>query len=75
MTEIKHTIGFNYGVLFDSLETQAKKQGYKLNDADKFEEIRKAINLCSFHVATDSQVLIMLKKLHKQVVGHLSPIE
>jgi len=27
--------------------------------------------MCSFHVATDSQVQMMLKKLHKQVIKNL----
>ena len=68
-------VGFSYGVLYDSLEQQANKQGYTLGeDADTFEKIRKAINMCMFHVATDSQVSTMTKKLHKKVIKALKPI-
>lgn len=69
-------IGFSYGVFCESLEEQANKQGFTLGEElDKFEKIRKAINMCGFHVATDSQVESMIKKLHKQVVGALKPLE
>ena len=68
-------VGFSYGCLGKSLKEQAEEQGFELKDCEKFEKIRKAINMCGFHVATDSQVTAMLKKLHKQVVGNLVPIE
>lgn len=64
-------IEFSYGVIGDSLEKKANKQGYTLEGADKFEKIRKAINMCMFHVATDSQVSAMTKKLHNQVIKNL----
>ena len=68
-------VGFSYGVLYESLEEQANKQGYTLGkDADTFEKIRKAINMCMFHVATDSQVSTMTKKLHKKVIKALKPM-
>lgn len=61
-------IRFSYGVLQPSLEEQAKEQGLTLgSEADKFEKIRKAINMCAFHVATQSQISSMEMKLHKQV--------
>lgn len=69
------TVGFSYGVLYDTLEEQANKQGYTLKDkADILEKIREAINICMFHVATDSQTSIMTKKLHKKVIKNLKPI-
>ena len=71
---MKTEIGFNYGVLCDSLGKQANEQGYELQDSDKFEKIRKAINMCGFHVATESQVSAMIKKLHKQVMENLLPL-
>lgn len=69
------SIKFSYGVLCESLKEQANEQGYELKDYDKFEKIRKAINMCGFHVATDSQVNLMIKKLQKQVVENLIPLE
>jgi hypothetical protein len=71
-----NNVGFRYGVLGDSLEEQANAQGYTLGEeGDKFEKIRKAINMCMFHVATESQVKIMTEKLHKKVVGALEILE
>lgn len=68
-------IGFNYGVFADTLEKQAYEQGYTLGkDAEKFENIRKAINMCGFHVATESQVDAMFKKLQSKVVKSLKEI-
>ena len=67
-------VGFSYGVLYDSLEKQANKQGFTLGeDIEKFEMIKKAINMCGFHVATNSQVEMMIKKFHKQVIKSLKP--
>lgn len=69
-------IGFSYGVFCESLEEQANKQGFTLGDElDNLEKIRKAINMCGFHVATDSQVESMIKKIHKQVIKALKPLE
>ena len=65
-------IGFSYGVFAESLEEQANKQGYTLGgSAERMESIRNAINMCGFHVATESQVDSMLKKLQKKVVDSL----
>ena len=64
-------IEFIYGVFGDSLSEQALKQGFELQDGDKFEKIRKSINMCGFHVATDAQVESMIKKLHNQVMKNL----
>lgn len=68
-------IEFMYGVLCDPLENQAQKQGYTLGkEVEKLEKIRGAINMCGFHVATQSQVDSMFKKLQKQVVKALISI-
>ena len=65
-------IGFKYGVLCESLEKQANEQGFTLGEkADGFEKIRHAINMCGFHVATESQVRLMINKLQKKVVKAL----
>ena len=66
---------FNYGCLGDSLEEQANQQGYTLGkNADVCEKIRKSINMCGFHVATESQVNSMFKKLQSKVVKSLSEL-
>jgi hypothetical protein len=68
-------IGFNYGVFADSLEEQANKQGYTLGDEnERMESIRQAINMCGFHVATESQVNAMFSKLQKKVTGYLKSL-
>lgn len=68
----KNTAKFSYGVIGDTLEEQANKQGYTLGrNADICEKIRKAINMCMFHVATETQVNAMTNKLHKKVIKSL----
>jgi len=72
----ENKVGFSYGVLYDPLEKQANEQGYTLGDkAEIFEEIRNSINMCMFHVATDSQVSTMTKKLHNKVVKTLKSLK
>lgn len=68
-------VGFSYGAIGKSLKEQANEQGFELKDSEKFEKIRKAINMCMFHVATDSQVRAMTNKLHKQVMKNLVNLE
>jgi len=68
-------VGFEYGCFGKPLEEQAIKQGFELKNADKYEKIRHAINMCGFHVATNSQVNMMFKKLTKQVSDDLSPLK
>ncbi|HCL4447095.1 TPA: hypothetical protein N2D16_002700 [Clostridium botulinum] len=68
-------VEFSYGVFGEPLEKQANDQGFTLGtDAEKFEKIRKAINMCGFHVATESQVDSMIKKLYKKVLKSLEPL-
>ena len=64
-------IGFSYGIFGKSLKEQADEQGYELKDDETFEKIREAINMCGFHVATESQINLMLKKLHNKVIANL----
>ena len=69
-------IEFRYGVLCEPLETQANKQGFTLGaKVETLEKIRGAINMCGFHVATQSQVDMMFKKLQKQTMKELKPLE
>lgn len=73
---VSNQIEFSYGILSGTLEEQANKQGYTLGEeAEKLEKIRKAINMCKFHVATDSQVSSMIKKLHDKVIKALKPLD
>lgn len=71
----KSEVGFYYGTLSTPLEKQARDQGFELKDAEKLEKINKAINMCGFYVATDSQVNLMLKKLNKKVINNLIPLK
>lgn len=65
-------VRFSYGCMSDTLEEQANAQGLTLRgEAGKLEKIRKAINVCMFHAATDAQVKAMTNKLNKQVVKSL----
>lgn len=69
-------IGFSYGMLGDPLEEQANKQGFTLgNKAELYDRVRESINMCKFHVATESQTTAMFNKLHKKVINALKPLE
>ena len=73
---MSESIGFYYGVLMDDLKVQAEGQGFKIKDVEKFEKIRKAINMCMLHqIATHSQVDIMFRKLQKQIVKNLERLK
>lgn len=72
----KNTVIFNYSALADNLELQAKSQGYTLGSyVDMLEQIRHSINMCGFHVATESQVSSMFKKLNDKVLSSLKELE
>lgn len=72
MNEIK----FGYGPILPELEEQAKDQGFTLGSkAITLEKIRFSINMVGFHVATENQVNLMTKKLHKKVFESLKEIE
>jgi hypothetical protein len=63
-------VHFEYSPLSKSLEEQAKQQGLTLGkESGRLEKIRHAINMVGFHVATNSQVKSMTKKLHDKVMG------
>jgi hypothetical protein len=68
-------VRFSYGVIGKSLKEQANDQGFELKNDERFEKIRKAITMCGFHVATESQVNAMIKKLHNKVIKNLTPVE
>ena len=70
-------IGFGYGALCDPLEKQANEQGYTLGtNAEHFEKIKEALIRVMFaNVLTDSQLDMAFKKLNKQVIKNLKPME
>ena len=69
-------VRFGYGGMCDTLEKQANDQGLTLGkDAETLEKIRFSINMVGFHVATDSQIQLMTKKLHKKVMDATKFIE
>lgn len=70
---INNTVGFNYGIVSESLEVQANKQGYTLGDkAEKIDKTHEAIKrLCIEGYFTESQYSSILKKFNKNVVSKL----
>ena len=58
------------------IEEQLNGEGYTLGDeAETIEKINKAITMCYFHVATQSQVDSMRKKLVKRISEEMTKIE
>jgi hypothetical protein len=73
---MSENVSFGYGAFNDELEKQANEQGYTFGtEAETLDKIRKAINMCGFHVATESQVKAMFDKLHKRVMKSLKPLD
>lgn len=71
MNEIK----LNYGALADSLEIQLNAQGFTLADKQEFiEKLHHSLKMCQFHLLTDSQYQVALKKLHKKVMEVIKPM-
>lgn len=69
-------ITFDYGIFGGSLEEQANQQGYTFGEEkEKLEKIVKAINMCKFYVATESQVNKMFDKFNKMVIKSLKEME
>ena len=70
-------VTFNYGALSDTLEEQANKQGYTLGKKAKvLQDLNHSMLMCWIHgLCTDSQEESMNKKLHKQVIAALMPLE
>ena len=61
------TIGIDYGVMSRKIEEQLNWQGFSLyHNAEKYEKVRIAINMCMFHCATQREVENMRKRLHKK---------
>lgn len=68
MKEIK----FGYGPMMETLEEQANKQGCTLGKkADMLEKIKYCINMCGFHVATETEIKSMTKRLNKLVIKNI----
>lgn len=71
------TIGFSHGALSDTYEKQANEQGFTLGKkAEFFDEIAFAYNLLRIHgYLTDSQADMVCKKIQKNLVKNLQPID
>jgi hypothetical protein len=69
-------VGFVYGAVTDSLENQAKNQGYTLGGKREIlENMKYGLVLNYLHgTLTDSAYERALQKLHKQVIAALKPI-
>lgn len=70
-------IEIDFSAFAEPIQKQLENFGYKLSDEDseKFQKICKAINMCYFHVATDSQVESMRKKLMQKIVKSVIKID
>lgn len=70
-------IGFSHGVLCDSYEEQANKQGYTLRfKAKNFEQIKSSYNTLRINgYLTDSQADTICKKIQKRLVKNLIPLD
>lgn len=69
-------VEFVYGAVTDSLENQAKDQGYTLGGRREIlENMKYGLVLNHLHgTLTDSAYERALQKLHKQVIAALKPI-
>ena len=67
----------NYGIFeTKTLEQQYNESGMTLGEKAEFcEKLRVAFNLARMHLATDSQVGSMFKKLTKKVGSFAEPID
>lgn len=69
-------IGFRHGAMCESYEEQAKKQGYTLGDkADLFDKVGFSYNMLRLHgYITDSQSNMICKKIQKELVANIKPV-
>ena len=70
-------VGFHHGALCDSYEKQANEQGFTLVDkAELFDKISFSYNMLRIHgYLTDKQADIVCKKIQKQLIKNLKPLE
>ena len=70
-------VGFRHGALCDSYEKQANEQGFTLGDkAELFDKVAYSYNLLRIRgYLTDSQADMICKKIQKQLVKNLKPLE
>lgn len=67
---------FNYSVLDDPLETQARDQGFSLGrQSGHLEDLRRALNMVELHLANESQATDMRVKLNRKVISALGPLD
>lgn len=66
-------IGFNFGALADSLQEQAKAQGFFLKREGFFQEAKHSINLLRINgFLSDSECDKAIKRLMKEITKNLS---
>lgn len=70
-------VGFRHGALCDSYEKQANEQGFTLGDqAELFDKVKFSYNILRIHgYLIDSQADMVCKKIQKQLVKNLKPLE
>ena len=70
-------VGFRHGALCDSYEKQANEQGFTLGgQAELFYKVAFSYNLLRIHgYLTDSQADMVCKKIQKQLMKNLKPLE
>lgn len=70
-------VTFHYGALCDGLEVQANEQGFTLGGkADYLQRLYDSMIMCWVHgLVTDSQKQGMMKKIQKEIVKALKPLE
>jgi hypothetical protein len=69
-------INIRYGALSDSIEKQLNEQGFTLGEQEEIiNKLLHALTMCRFHLMTDSQYNVCLKKLHKKVMENLIILE
>ena len=68
-------IEIHFGVLHDTIEAQLNMQGLTLGEeAEKYEKIRNAINMCKFHVASSKEVENMFRRLKEKMLDDIKKI-
>lgn len=68
-------IEIHFEALHDTIEAQLNMQGLTLGEeAEKYEKIRNAINMCKFHVASSKEVENMFRRLKAKMLDDIKKI-
>lgn len=70
-------IMIHYGCLADKLEKQVNQYGFTLGKAEeRLQKLNDAMLMCWVHgLVTDSQKDSMMKKMQKQIIKAMKPME